>query len=80
MEEIKQHSPGTFSWIDLATTNLDAAKKFYSELFGLKAVDTPAGSDGGTFGLSLFKSRAASLNLYSFISAILFSILTAFVF
>jgi predicted enzyme related to lactoylglutathione lyase len=41
MEEIKEHKPGTFSWIDLATTDLEAGKKFYSELFGLKAVDTP---------------------------------------
>jgi len=45
MEEITKHQPGTFSWIDLATSDLDAGKKFYSELFGLKAVDTPAGPD-----------------------------------
>ena len=45
MEEIKKHQPGTFSWIDLATSDLEAGKKFYSELFGLKPVDTPAGPD-----------------------------------
>ena len=45
MEEITKHQPGTFSWIDLATTDPEAAKKFYAELFGLKAVDTPAGPD-----------------------------------
>jgi hypothetical protein len=28
------HAPGTFSWIDLATTNPEAAKGFYGELFG----------------------------------------------
>jgi len=45
MEEIKKHQPGTFCWIDLATTDLEAGKKFYSELFGLTTVDTPAGPD-----------------------------------
>ncbi len=45
MEEITKHQPGTFSWIDLATTDQEAAKKFYSELFGLTTVDTPAGPD-----------------------------------
>ena len=45
MEEIKKHQPGTFSLVDLAMTDLNAAKKFYSELFGLEAVDTPAGPD-----------------------------------
>lgn len=45
MEAIKKHQAGTFSWVDLATTDLEAAKKFYTELFGLKAVDTPAGPD-----------------------------------
>ena len=37
MEEIKKHQPGTFSLVDLAMTDLNAAKKFYSELFGLEA-------------------------------------------
>jgi predicted enzyme related to lactoylglutathione lyase len=29
MQEIKKHQPGTFCWIDLATTDLGAAKEFY---------------------------------------------------
>lgn len=45
MEEIKKHPPGTFNWIDLATTDLRAAKKFYSTLFGLLPLDTHAGPD-----------------------------------
>jgi predicted enzyme related to lactoylglutathione lyase len=45
MEVIKKHQPGTFSWIDLATPDPEGAKKFYSELFGLTPVDTPAGPD-----------------------------------
>lgn len=48
MEEIKQHQAGTFCWIDLATTDPEGAKKFYSQLFGWKAVDLPAG-EGMTY-------------------------------
>ena len=33
MEEITKHAPGTFSWVDLATTNTVEAKKFYKEVF-----------------------------------------------
>lgn len=45
MTEVTQHAPGTFSWIELATTDPDAAKRFYTELFGLTALDTQAGPD-----------------------------------
>ena len=44
--EIKIYSPGTFCWADLATTDAEAAKKFYSPLFGWKATDVPAGEAG----------------------------------
>lgn len=43
MAERTKYSPGTFSWSDLATTDQDAAKRFYGELFGWEAVDNPAG-------------------------------------
>jgi len=61
MEEIKKHKPGTFSWIDLATTDLEAAKSFYSELFGLEAVDTPAGPDMVYTMLNLDEKPVAAL-------------------
>src|ERR1043166_8113445 len=38
-----EHAPGTFCWIELATTDGDAAKKFYGELFGWEAQDNPIG-------------------------------------
>ncbi len=43
----EQFSPGTFSWVDLATTDAEAAKRFYCELFGWTAEDMPtdAGND-----------------------------------
>lgn len=45
MDAIEKHQPGTFSWVDLATIDANAAKKFYTALFGWEAVDTPAGPD-----------------------------------
>ncbi len=43
MGERTKYPPGTFSWTDLTTTDQDAAKKFYGELFGWTAVDNPVG-------------------------------------
>ncbi|MBV9364086.1 MAG: VOC family protein [Solirubrobacterales bacterium] len=41
MGERTKYTPGTFSWTDLATTDQDAAKRFYGQLFGWQAVDFP---------------------------------------
>lgn len=38
-----KYEHGTFSWVELATTNAASAKKLYGELFGWKFDDTPAG-------------------------------------
>lgn len=43
MGERTQYTPGTFSWADLTTTDQEAAKRFYSGLFGWEAEDMPAG-------------------------------------
>ncbi len=43
MTEFNQYTPGTFNWVDLATTNTEAAKKFYTGLFGWSFADLPAG-------------------------------------
>jgi len=43
--EMKSHAPGTFSWIDCATTDAKKAKSFYGELFGWTFEDMPAGPD-----------------------------------
>jgi uncharacterized protein len=40
-----EHAPGTFCWVELATTDGPGAKKFYSELFGWEAHDSPVGPD-----------------------------------
>jgi uncharacterized protein len=43
MGERTQHAPGTFSWVDLTTTDQAAARAFYGALFGWEADDMPAG-------------------------------------
>jgi predicted enzyme related to lactoylglutathione lyase len=43
MAKITEHTPGMFSWADLATTHPDVAKKFYGSLFGWAFDDQPAG-------------------------------------
>ena len=46
MPEVKQqHAPGMFCWIELNTSDPAGAKKFYTDLFGWDALDTPAGPD-----------------------------------
>jgi predicted enzyme related to lactoylglutathione lyase len=48
----KRHSyePGTFCWVDLATTDLEGARSFYTGLFGWEAEVTQGGS-GGMYAL-----------------------------
>jgi uncharacterized protein len=41
MGERTQHAPGTFSWVDLSTTDQEAAKAFYAALFGWESEDLP---------------------------------------
>ncbi len=36
-----RHAPGTFCWVDLATTDPGAAKGFYTAVFGWTAADVP---------------------------------------
>ena len=38
-----EHAPGSFCWIELATTDGPSAKKFYGELFGWEGQDSPIG-------------------------------------
>jgi uncharacterized protein len=45
MPEFTKHEPGTFSWVELATTDASGAKAFYTALFGWTFVDSPAGPD-----------------------------------
>ncbi len=46
--------PGTPTWVDLSTTDLDAGRRFYEELFGW-TTDEPAGPEFG--GYAMFRSN-----------------------
>src|SRR5919199_1048247 len=46
MGERERYEPGTFCWVDLATTDPAGAKAFYGELFGWEAEDMPVGEAG----------------------------------
>jgi predicted enzyme related to lactoylglutathione lyase len=43
MQETPEYKPGTFCWVELGTTDGEAAKKFYTELFGWSFNDNPIG-------------------------------------
>jgi len=43
MQETPEYKPGTFCWVELGTTDGEAAKKFYTELFGWTFNDSPIG-------------------------------------
>ena len=45
MPEITQYAPGMFCWFELGTSDTEAAKQFYNQLFGWTANDMPAGPD-----------------------------------
>jgi hypothetical protein len=64
MAERTSYPPGTISWAELATSDADAAKAFYGEIFGWDFEDNPIGDgqvytmatrDGGT-AAALFAS------------------------
>lgn len=50
MSERTKYAPGTFSWTDVSTTDQDAAKQFYGQLFGWTSVDYPVG-DGVVYSM-----------------------------
>jgi predicted enzyme related to lactoylglutathione lyase len=47
MPERKEYAPGTPSWVDLQTSDQNAAKRFYSELFGWTYNDQEVPDSGG---------------------------------
>ncbi len=62
MSEVSSYKPGTFCWVDLGTNDADAAKKFYSELFGWEVVETP--TDGEMNYTMLKKNGKDAAALY----------------
>ena len=50
MPTTTSYAPGSFCWADLGTTDQEAAKKFYSAVFGWTANDIPMG-DGAVYSM-----------------------------
>jgi predicted enzyme related to lactoylglutathione lyase len=45
MQETPEIKPGNFCWVELGTSDNEAAKNFYSQLFGWEFEDNPMGPD-----------------------------------
>ena len=58
MAERTSYAPGTFSWVELVTSDAEAAKAFYTEVFGWDYHDNPIG-DGMVYSTALVDGRAA---------------------
>lgn len=59
MGERTSHAPGTFSWTDLSTTDQEAAKSFYGDVFGWDAEDRPVG-DGINYTMMSIGGKAVA--------------------
>jgi predicted enzyme related to lactoylglutathione lyase len=51
MGERTQYTPGTFCWVELTTTDQDAAKSFYGALLGWEADDRLVGDGGYVYSM-----------------------------
>ena len=58
MGERTRYEPGTFSYVELATTDSEGAKEFYSGLFGWETHDLDVG-DGMTYTMCLLGGKVA---------------------
>jgi uncharacterized protein len=56
MGERNGFEQGTFCWVDLATTDQEGAKSFYSGLFGWEADDMPMG-DGAVYSMQRLRGK-----------------------
>src|SRR5215208_764531 len=59
MGERTSHAPGTISWTDLATSDQEGAKAFYSALFGWEFEDMPAG-EGVVYSMARLQGKYAA--------------------
>ena len=63
MGETPKHEPGTFCWVELGSSDQNAARDFYTALFGWEAEDVPMGEDssytmfhkGGKYTAALYQ-------------------------
>lgn len=58
MSERSSYQPGEPSWVDLATTDIAAATRFYSELFGWEVQGQ--GEEFGGYGIATVRGKAVA--------------------
>jgi predicted enzyme related to lactoylglutathione lyase len=58
MSIVEKHAPGSFAWIELATTDQNAAKAFYTSLLSWSFVDFPMGP-AGVYTMFSLKDRSS---------------------
>jgi len=56
MSEITEHTPGTFCWTDMGTTDVDAAKRFYGQVLGWSFNDVPMG-EGQAYSMAQIRGK-----------------------
>src|SRR3954469_2409030 len=57
MPERTSYEPGTPSWVDLSTSDVDGAKRFYTELFGWDAEDAGPPEETGGYGFFMQRGK-----------------------
>jgi uncharacterized protein len=60
MSERTEYAPGEFCWVDLSTTDVDGATKFYGELLGVEAQAAP-GDPEETGGYGFFTKNGKQI-------------------
>jgi predicted enzyme related to lactoylglutathione lyase len=60
MPHVDSHPVGTIGWVDLVSTDLEAATPFYLGLFGWEAYDTPMPDGQGTYRFFRLDGRDAA--------------------
>jgi predicted enzyme related to lactoylglutathione lyase len=53
----ESYAPGTFSWAELVTSDADAAKRFYADVFGWDYEDNPMDDQGGVYSMARVGGR-----------------------
>jgi predicted enzyme related to lactoylglutathione lyase len=61
MADVKAQTPGDFCWAELATTDQDAAKTFYTSIFDWGVEDIPIGEQGVFTMLKVRGKQASAL-------------------
>ena len=57
MGERTEYAPGTPSWVDVISPDVEASKRFYGEVMGWDAVDAAPGEDAGGYVMFMLNGK-----------------------